>query len=173
MANPEPHRSRRPWVPAGLDVSAVAKRLELFASGAQEAAADAERRATAARQRRDAAAARVAELRDERIHPIHRPEEAATRLTTAEKSARVAHKLALEELERAAVAHEEAAQAHERAADLAESRGDLERAQLHRHKTRQARAAARADRQTAAHRTEPGNPEEELRQEMKRLEGTA
>ena len=145
MGSVQPQRSQvrtpRPSVRAGLDTSAAAERFELIARRSHEAAVAAQQRATAAQQRREAAAARVVELRNERTHNIQRPQEAAARLARAETAAKVARRLALEDLERAAVAHEDAAYAHERVADLADRRSNLDRASLHRREAKRARAA--------------------------------
>ena len=69
------------------------------------------------RSRRKAAATRVAELREDRLHPVHRPHEAILRLANAEAAAKEAEKLALAEYERAAAAHEDSADAHERVSE--------------------------------------------------------
>lgn len=89
-------------------------------------------RAAAAEGRKEAAAHRIADLGRYRVHPVRPPEEAAARLARAEITAADAHKLAIEEYEHAAVAHEETAGAHQRAAELIETRGDHERASWHR-----------------------------------------
>ena len=117
---------------------------------AQEASANAERRAEAARNRGEAAAGRIAELREDRVHPIQRPREAAERLAIATAAAAKAHRLALAEYEHAAVAHDEAARAHERVADWLEATDEPSRASAHRREAARARAAAREARRVAA-----------------------
>jgi hypothetical protein len=109
----------------------------------------AEERRLAARRRSAAAGVRADELRHDLVHPIHRPEEAALRLAEAETAAKLSHRLALEEYERAALAHEDAARAHERAADLMSIRGDAEREAAHRDAAVKERAAANDARRVA------------------------
>ena len=121
-------------------------RYERVAREAHAAALSADARRLAAQRRGAAAAARVAELRDSRLDPIHRPAEATARLAEAETTARLSRQLALEEYERSARAHEDAALAHERAADLLDSRGDSLLAETHREAATRERVGAEEDR---------------------------
>ena len=109
-------------------------------------------RAETARARRDAAAARQAELGD-----TYRPaaEQAAKRASVAAQLAKEAQARASEAHARTADAHEGAAQAHTRAADLACRHGDPLRTRWHRDATARSLRAA-ADARRLAHQDRPG-----------------
>jgi hypothetical protein len=106
-------------------------------------------RAEAARQRRDSAARRLADLRDERTRDRQRLQTAAERTADASEAIAVAHSHAVQALDRSAGAHRASAFAHDRAAETAERFGNAEAAARHRRSAVKAREAANLDQHAA------------------------
>jgi hypothetical protein len=115
------------------------------------AAAEAAERAADARRRRDAAGARLAELRRGRRAGASEPlvTEAALGAANARRAAEIARERVLLGLERSALAHDHSAEAHDRAAGLASRRGSPDRGGWHERAASQARHDADADRARA------------------------